>query len=240
MKKILFIVGMVFLAAGCGSTYKAKPLPFKAPSSYANAVAVSGATVAAQAYADREKAKEAFGFDIRGSGMLPVQVIFDNSGPHALKIIPEQTFLQDESGNLWPILEENFAYERATKYAQTRQIFKEGAYAGFLGATAGAIIGAAIGIVAGEGVGSALGKGAAVGAAAGATLGGVKGYASDDARREIINDLNKKSLDNQAVKPGSLAFGFIFFPGEAPSARLLRLQLTEVDTGKVFLIQFPL
>ena len=240
MKRILFILGIVFLAAGCGPTYKAKPLPFKAPSSYANAVAVSGATVAAQAFADREKAKEAFGFDIRGAGMLPVQVIFDNSGPHALKIIPEQTFLQDESGNLWPILEENFAYERATKYAQTRQIFKEGAYAGFLGATAGAIIGAAIGIVAGEGVGSALGKGAAVGAAAGATLGGVKGYASDDARREIINDLNKKSLDNQAVKPGSLAFGFIFFPGEAPSARLLRLQLTEVDTGKVFLIQFPL
>lgn len=240
MKKILFILGVLFLAAGCGTTYKAKPLPFKAPSSYANAVEVSGATVAAQAYADREKAKEAFGFDIRGAGMLPVQVIFDNPGPHALKIVPEQTFLQDESGNLWPILEEQFAYERATKYAQTQQIFKEGAYAGFLGAAAGAIIGAAIGIVAGEGVGSAVGKGAALGAAAGATLGGTKGFASDDARREIISDLNKKSLDNKAVKAGSLAFGFIFFPGEAPSAKLLRLQLREVETGKVFLVQFIL
>ena len=79
-------------------------------------------------------------------------------------------------------------------------------------------LGAAIGIVAGEGVGSALGKGAALGAAAGATLGGAKGFASDDARREIVNDLNKKSLENKAIKPGSLAFGFIFFPGEAPSA----------------------
>jgi len=89
-------------------------------------------------------------------------------------------------------------------------------------------------------VGSAVGKGAALGAAAGATLGGAKGFASDDARREIISDLNKKSLDNKAVKPGSLAFGFIFFPGEAPSAKLLRLQLREVETGKVFLVQFPL
>lgn len=240
MKKILFIVGVVLLAAGCGTAYKAKPLPFRAPSSYANSLEVGGATVAAQAYADREKAKEAFGFDIRGAGMLPVQVIFDNPGPHALKIVPEQTFLEDESGNLWPILEEQFAYDRATKYAQTRQIFKEGAYAGFLGAAAGAIIGAAIGIVAGEGVGSALGKGAAVGAAAGATLGGAKGFASDDARREIVSDLNRKSLDNKAVKPGSLAFGFIFFPGEAPSAKKLRLRLKEIDTGKEYQIQFPL
>lgn len=240
MKKILFLLGIVSLAAGCGTAYKAKPLPFRAPSSYANSLEVGGATLAAQAYADREKAKEAFGFDIRGAGMLPVQVIFDNQGPHALKIVPEQTFLEDESGNLWPILEEQFAYDRATKYAQTQQIFKEGAYAGFLGATAGAIIGAAIGIVAGEGVGSALGKGAALGAAAGATLGGAKGFASDDARRGIISDLNKKSLDNKAVKPGSLAFGFIFFPGEAPSAKKLRLRLKEVDTGKEYQIQFPL
>jgi hypothetical protein len=240
MKKILFFLGVVSLAACCGTAYKAKPLPFRAPSSYANSLEVGGATLAAQAYADREKAKEAFGFDIRGAGMLPVQVIFDNPGPHALKIVPEQTFLEDESGNLWPILEEHFAYDRATKYAQTRQIFKEGAYAGFLGATAGAIIGAAIGIVTGEGVGSALGKGAALGAAAGATLGGAKGFASDDARREIISDLNKKSLDNKAVKPGSLAFGFIFFPGEASSAKKLRLRLKEIDTGKEYQIQFPL
>jgi len=126
MKKILFILGVLFLAAGCGTTYKAKPLPFKAPSSYANAAEVSGATVAAQAYADREKAKEAFGFDIRGAGMLPVQVIFDNPGPHALKIVPEQTFLQDESGNLWPILEENFAYERPRNTPRPNRYSRKG------------------------------------------------------------------------------------------------------------------
>jgi hypothetical protein len=236
----LFVSIALVLVNACGTTYKAKPLPFRAPSSYGNSVEVGGAQVAAQAYADPKNAREAFGFDIRGAGMLPVQVIFDNQGPHSLKIIPEQTFLQDEQGNLWPVLQDQMAYERATRYSQTKNIFKEGAYAGFLGATAGAIIGAAVGIVTGQGVGSALGKGAAVGAAAGATLGGAKGYASDEAPRAIINDLNQKSLENRPIKPASLAFGFIFFPGEAPSAKLLRLQLQEVDTGKVYLIQFPL
>ncbi|HSR11930.1 MAG TPA: hypothetical protein VLS90_10855 [Thermodesulfobacteriota bacterium] len=230
----------LILTAGCSTAYKAKPLPFRVPSSYANAVEVGGATVAAQAYADPKSAREAFGFDIRGAGMLPVQVIFDNQGPHSLKIIPQQTFLEDDKGNLWPILEEQFAYERATRYSQTKQIFKEGAYAGFLGATAGALIGAAVGIVAGGGVGEALGKGAALGAAAGAALGGAKGYASDESPRRIVNDLNNKSLENRPVKPNNLAYGFIFFPGEAPSAKSLRIQLSELDTGKVYLVQFPL
>jgi len=240
LRKVMLVAIVLALIIGCGTGYQAKPSPFRAPSSHENSVEVGGATIAAYGYADAQEAKETFGFDIRGAGMLPVQIIFDNQGPHSLKIIPQQTFLQDEKGNLWPVLEDQMAYDRATRYAKTKQVFKEGTYIGFLGATAGAIIGAAVGIVAGQGVGSALGKGAALGAAAGATLGGAKGYVSDQAPRAIINDLNQKSLENRPIKPNSLAFGFIFFPGEAPSAKRLRLQLSEVDTGKVYLIQFPL
>ncbi len=237
----LFLAALVVVSAvSCATAYKAKPLPFRAPSSYPNAVEVSGAVIAAQAFADPQKAEEAFGFDVRGAGMLPVQVIFDNQGPHSLKIVAQQTFLEDETGNLWSILSDKMAYDRATKYAQTKEVFREGAYSGFLGATAGAIIGAAIGIVSGHDVGGAIGKGAAVGAAAGATMGGAKGLASDDARREIVSDLNQKSLENKAVNPRTLAHGFIFFPGEAPSAKQLRLQLIEVDSGKVFVVKFNL
>lgn len=232
---VLAILGL----AAC-ATYKARPLPFKAPSAYPNATQVEGATVAAKAYAKVKEAREAFGFDIRRAGMLPVQVIFDNRGAHTLEINPTQTFLEDSEGNLWPLLPRQTAYERAARYSQTRQIFKEGAYAGFLGATAGAIIGTAVGIVTGENVGAAAGKGAAVGAAAGATLGGAKGYASGDARRAIIEDLREKSLQNKAVQPQSLAYGFLFFPGEAPSARELRLQLREPDTGKVWVLNLNL
>ena len=226
---LILSILLVFLTA-C-ATYKRKPLPFKAPSAYDNATEVVGALVGAEAFVDRRTTKEAFGFDIRGAGMLPVQVVFDNQGPHPLKIDVAQTFLEDAEGNLWPILDREIAYERATKYSQTKQIFKEGAYGGFLGATAGALIGAAVGIVTGGNVGEAAGKGAAVGAAAGAALGGVKGYTSDDARQAIVDDLRRKSLENKPIGPTDLAYGYLFFPGEARSAKQLRLKLVEVDTG---------
>jgi hypothetical protein len=235
----LLIAFLTMLLAGCATAYQAKPLPFKAPSSYANSTQAGGAVVAAEAFSDLKKAEEAFGFNVRGAGFLPVQVIFENEGNHLLKIVPEQTFLEDSEGNLWPILDEKTAYDRATKYAQTKETFKEGAYSGFLGATAGAIIGAAVGIVAGSGVGEAVGKGAALGAAAGATIGGTMGYTSDEARQTIINDLNRKSLGNKPISKG-LAYGFLFFPGEAKSAKELRMQLMETDTGKLHVLKLKL
>jgi hypothetical protein len=232
--KVSIVLIIFMFAAACATAYKAQPLPFRSPSSYSDGVAVAGITVAAEAFTDRKKAEKAFGFDVRGAGILPVEVVFDNGGPHSVKINAGQTFLEDERGNLWPILDEKTAYDRTTKYAQTRQIFKEGAYSGFLGATAGAIIGAAIGIVSGGRVGEALGRGAALGAAAGATIGGAQGYAeADDARRTIINDLDKRTLENKPI-PRGLAYGFLFFPGEAHSAKELRLQLVLADTGMAY------
>ena len=237
---LILIVSIVLILTACATSYKRKPLPFKTPSAYGNATEVVGALVGAEAYVDPHAAKEAFGFDIRGAGMLPIQVVFDNQGPHPLEIDVAQTFLEDADGNLWPILDREIAYERATKYSQTQQIFKEGAYSGFLGATAGALIGAAVGIVTGDNVAEAAGKGAAVGAAAGATLGGSKGYASDDARHAIVNDLQRKSLENKPVEPKSLAYGYLFFPGEARSAKQLRLKLVEADTGVAHVLKLNL
>lgn len=235
---LILSILLIFLTA-C-ATYKRKPLPFKAPSAYDNATEVVGALVGAEAFVDRRTTKEAFGFDIRGAGMLPVQVVFDNQGPHPLKIDVAQTFLEDAEGNLWPILDREIAYERATKYSQTKQVFKEGAYGGFLGAAAGALIGAAVGIVTGENVAEAAGKGAAVGAAAGATLGGIKGYTSDDARQAIVDDLRRKTLENKPVESTNLAYGYLFFPGEANSAKQLRLKLVEVDTGAGHVLKLDL
>ena len=236
---VLVIVSVIF-SAGCAKSYKATPMSFKMPSAYGNVKSVGGAQIAARAFADSDKAKEAFGFDIRGAGLLPVQVIFDNSGSHSLEIDGQQTFLEDENGNLWQILSRKNAHDRATKYSQTKQIVKEGAYNGFLGATAGAIVGAAVGVVTGENVASAAGQGAAVGAAAGATLGGVKGYSSDEAARIITSDLREKSMQSRAIEPQSLAHGFLFFPGEASLAKKLRLKLLEKDTGKSHIINFDI
>jgi hypothetical protein len=52
-----------------------------------------------------------------------------------------------------------------------------------------------------------------------------------------FRDLNRKSLENKAVNPDTLGYGFLFFPGEARSAKQLRLQLVETDTHKVHVLQ---
>ena len=245
MKKNYFLFCLIILmlisSVGCGTSYKAKPLPFKYPSAYPNAVHVASSTIGSKAFVDKEESQKAFGFDIRSAGMLPVQIAVDNQGKWGLSIVANQTFLLDKEGNLWPVLSDKFAYDRVTKYAQTKKIFKEGAYAGVMSATAGAVIGAAIGIVTGENVAVAAGKGAAIGAAAGGTIGGLGGYESANrARREVMNDFEDKSLKNKSLSPNSLSFGFIFFPGEAKSAQSLRLQLKEENTKRVFTLNLKL
>jgi hypothetical protein len=236
MRTASSLAGLLFLV-GCSTAYKAQPLPFKTPAAYHNEVEVAGVQIAGEAFTNSQEAKKAFGFDILGAGMLPVQLVFDNQGQSPLEINPGQTFLEDDQGNLWPILTNDFAYQRATKYAKTNEIFKKGAYTGFLGAAAGSLIGAAVGIVSGDNVGSAIGKGAAVGAAAGATIGGGAGYAtSDQARSAVVKDLRSKSLKNKPIEPGELSHGILFFPGEAKSAKALRLQLKNPTTGKVYTV----
>jgi uncharacterized protein YcfJ len=105
---------------------------------------------------------------------------------------------------------------------------------GALGAVAGGIIGAAIGIVGGQPVGDAAMKGAAAGAATGAVMGGSQGMSDTDVQRQIREDLRNRSLERRAVAPQEIAYGFIFFPGEAKKPQELRLRLREADTGHTY------
>ncbi len=237
---IATVLILLLMTACATTTYVAKPLPFKMPGAYPNAQEVVGAVIGARAYTDPKEARENFGFDVIGAGLLPVEVVIDNRGVHPLEINGTQTFLEDQESNLWPVLNRNLAYERATKYAQTREAFSEGIHSGFLGAAAGATIGAAIGILSGQNVAETAGKGAAVGAAGGAVIGGSQAYNAGEARHAIVGDLQQKSLQTKTIAPNVLAYGFIFFPAEAKTAKTLRLQLVEKDTGKFLVLQFKL
>ncbi len=236
---ILFCCLILPLAASCTS-YKSQQVPFRPPSSYANRQMIAGAEIAAQAYVDKGLAKEAFGFDIRSAGLLPVQVVIDNGPGAALTVVPDQTFLIDADGNLWNLLDSRTAYQRVEKSSEYARIAKGGGKGALLGGAGGAVLGAAIGILTGENVASSAFKGAAVGGAGGAVVGGAQAGVSEDAGRQIARDLADKQLVNQAVQPDSLAMGFLFFPGEATSAVQLRLQLKEEQTGLVHKVLLPL
>ncbi len=239
MKYILAAGALVTLTA-CATAYVAKPLPFKMPEAYQNAQEMGGATIGARAYTNAAEARENFGFDIIAAGMLPVEVVIDNRGPHPLEINPAQSFLEDKSNNLWPILSSSIAYERATKYAQTKETFTQAGQSGFFGAVAGAAIGAAIGILSGRNVGEAAGRGAVAGGVGAGVLGGMQAYNEGEARHMVMDDLRDKSLKAKSIEPNMLSYGFIFFPGEAKTAKQLRLQVIEKDTGKSQVLLFNL
>lgn len=236
-----FLIAVIGGLTACAGGYKAAPVGFELPERYPNATQVAGATVGAHSYTNAKAASQAFGFDVIDAGLLPVQVVFDHRGENPLAINPAQTFLENEEGKLWPVLNDRFAYERVTRYAQTKQIFSEGTYGAFLGGVAGALVGAAVGVVTGEDVGRTAGKGAAAGAAGGGVLGGGAGASeADQARQRVMDDFNEKSLRNRPVKPGDLAYGFIFFPAEARTARTLRLQLLDQVSKKPYTVTFRL
>ena len=177
MRRIsLVAAALLFLAlAGISCTrYKSQEVSFRPPSAYPGMQVVAGAQIAAEDYADKAAARDAFGFDIRGVGILPVQVVLDNTGAHPLTIVPEQTFLIDEKGNLWNLLDRRTAYDRVESSTEYGRIASGAGKKSILGAAGGALVGAALGVLTGENVGTAATKGAAVGAAGGAVYGGSK------------------------------------------------------------------
>lgn len=230
---VIAVFVIAFCLPAC-TFYTSREVPFRPPDQIANVQQVGGAKVAAEQYADKAAAKEAFGFDIRGAGLLPVQVVIDNHGPQRFEIVADQTFLVDASGAYWNLLDRKTTYQRVESSSEYGNIVKGGAEKGMWGAAAGALAGAAIGVLSGHNVGEAIGMGAAAGAAAGSIYGGADAGSSEEAGRQIARDLAGKDLENRIVEPGNLGRGFLFFPGEAPSARQLRLQLRDVTTGQTF------
>jgi hypothetical protein len=94
MKSFISILLLITLAAylsACQS-YQRQAIPAKMPSSYPNATEIASATIAAKIYDDKNEAETFYGFDIVGTGVIPVQLIFDNKGIHSITIIASQTF----------------------------------------------------------------------------------------------------------------------------------------------------
>ncbi len=234
-KKLALLVLSLFIFAGC-ATYKTQYTSFRPAEAYPNKQSVNGVTIGGESYADKEVAKKGFGFDIRGAGLLPVQVILDNKSGKTLEIVSSQTFLVDENMGYWQLLPNSVAVERVEKATELGAIASGAGKGTAIGAVSGAILGAAIGIVSGGSIGEGALRGGAAGGAAGALIGGAKEGTSTERQYSIAHDIREKGLEGKEIPAEALASGFLFFPGEATSARELRLQFRDKETGRVYTV----
>jgi len=233
LKRLVSCLAILALTASC-TFYESREVAFRPPDQYANVQRVAGASLAAEAYGDQARAREVFGFDIRGAGLMPVQVVIQNRGHAHLELVPDQTFLIDKSGGYWQLLDRRTAYKRVEDSTEFGTITKGAGRTAVLGAAAGALVGLAVGVLGRGNIGEDIGRGAVIGASGGAIAGGVEAGTSGDAERQIARDLANKELVNRVVEPGTLASGFLFFPGEAPGGEQLKVQLRDVDSGATY------
>lgn len=219
--------------------YKTQYVGFRPAADYTNNVIAGGVTVGAEAYADQIAAKEAFGFDVKKAGLLPVQVVMDNRSGDTVQVVLDQTFLVDDNNRYWNLISNRAAVERVTKATQSGEILGGAAKGAGWGAATGAVLGAAFGVLTGESIAEAAGRGAVVGAAGGAVYGGAQKGSNPKQPRTISDDLWEKGLEGKTIPDQSLANGFLFFPAEAQSARELRLQIREYQSGNLYTLSLP-
>lgn len=235
LKTLSILILIIAQLAGCTS-YKSQYVSFRPPEAYANKQESGGVSIGAEAYADLKEAEEAFGFDIRATGLLPVQLVMNNLSGGTIQIVPDQTFLIDAQGRYWQVVPNTVAVERVAKSTQLAALGKGAGAGAMWGAAGGAILGAALGIVSGSNVGEAMGKGAAVGAAGGAVIGTAQESSSPDRQSSIVNDIRSKGLESKTIPNDYLANGFLFFPGEAKTAKALKMLFREIESGQVYTV----
>lgn len=240
MKKIICLLVIATHVAAC-ATYENRSVSFRPPQEYANYQDVGGLMVGAEPFVDKKQAEDAFGFDIRSAGLLPVQIVMDNRSGQGVEVVSGQTFLVDGSNRYWKILSNSEAVERVEKATEAGAIAGGAGKGAAWGAAAGAILGLALGVVSGRNVGESVVKGGVLGGAGGAVIGGAN-KAGDDRQREykIADNVRDKGMEGKVMASDNLASGFIFFPGEAESVKDLRLQIKYRNTGIVKTINLRL
>jgi len=86
MKKLICLLVIAIHLSAC-ATYKNSAVPFRPPNDYANYQDTGGLAVGVEAFTDKKLAEDAFGFDIRGAGVLPIQIVLDNRSGQAVEVV---------------------------------------------------------------------------------------------------------------------------------------------------------
>ena len=228
----------LLLTLSACSTYGDKVAPIPLPSEQTGGLEVNGVGLYAEAYLEPDAAKNAFGFDIRGAGVVPVRFVLDNQSKGDIEIRGDQTFLIDANRQAWPLLTYDQAYRRVNRHVELGETAKGAAKPAVLLAATGAIVGAAVGVVTGDSAAEGAGRGAAAGAAAGAVIGGAKRY--QEIGHEIREDLANHSFEYRSIETGEIAYGFLFFPGDQEISSLSALRVSIYINDQPQIVQLQL
>jgi len=168
-----------------------------------------GLSIGADVLSDTERCKQNFGVDLNRAGVLPVQLIYTNTGNHVYNIQRGQVFAVDYDNNMWQALTTEQATDRIAGSEVGQDLLRGAGKGALIGGAGGAVLGAALGAALGD-----AGKGAMLGAAAGGIGGGAYGAVHEKSKVEkVVNqDVMSKSLQDQQVAPGYTVNGFIFLP----------------------------
>ncbi|MDR2352244.1 MAG: hypothetical protein LBF22_03620 [Deltaproteobacteria bacterium] len=219
---------LAFLAStlvGCAPSYEFRAIPIRPMAAYPGHQSLPGANVGSIAYYDSQELTNLFGFDLKKAGVIPVQLLIENTGNNSIIVLPGST-LTDSSGLIWEVLPSDIVFQRLDNYTSGSISTEKGLQRTLTWGLAGAIVGAAVGIVAGESVGTAVGKGLAVGAAAGASSAVLGVGTQENSTGELVRDFSSRSLEHCSIPSGQQASGFLYFPGEAKQPRSLKLNLS--------------
>ncbi len=239
LRAVLLVALVVLMAGGC-ERYQRRAMPFRAAADYPNHQSVDGADLGVLMMDSPGQAEDAFGFDIVGAGVLPVQVVIDNGSTQSLSIVPGQSYLVLPNGDRYGLMDPDLARDRISRKTSWGEVAPSAGRGALLGGAGGALLGGALGVVTGKNVLKSAGKGAVVGAAGGAVVGGAEGASEPDTNRAIARDLRSAALENKSVAPGETGHGVLFFPGEARGAVQLHLLLQESPSGDVVDLTFGL
>ena len=137
---VIVLLLSLFVLTGC-ARYGHRVSPVPLPGAQPEHVTVDGIEMLAVAFLDAKTAEERFGFDVRGSGLLPVQLVIDNQGTQKVSINSGQTFLIDQSGQAWPLLSAEEAYQRVKGHVEMGETAKGTVKPAVLLGAAGAMAG---------------------------------------------------------------------------------------------------
>lgn len=209
MKRYACMLITALLLAACAA--KSRTVAFRPPGDFYSYQNVLGLKVGAELFEDEKQAEEAFGFNIRAAGLLPMQLVLDNRTGQGVDIIAGQTFLVDENNRYWRVLSVKDAMARVQKYTVGKGAGKS--------ISPSQLQRLAFKVVSGSAEGVAI---VAEPAASDAT-----GKSGQDQNGESTGgeEYRHQDLEGKVMFAETLASGIVYFPGEVPSPRELRLQV---------------